>query len=79
MGSVWLDSLGITLPMEPDPVPPSPEFTGKITHSLSSSSASHLCGSNLPNLLQWKIQMSAYLAGRAGSATQVSARIIRSI
>lgn len=72
-------TLGITLPRKTDPAPPSPEFTGKITYSLSSSSTSYLCGSNLPNLMQWKIQMSAYLAGRAGSATQVRARIIRSI
>lgn len=77
-GFASLDSFGMTLPVEPDHAPPTLEFTGEIAHSLSFST-SHLCGYNQPNLVQWKIQMFAYLAGRGGSATQVSARIIRSI
>lgn len=53
----------MTLPVEPDPAPLTPEFTREMTQSLFSCTL-HLCGSNQPDLVQRTIQMLAYLAGR---------------
>lgn len=60
-GLCWLDSLGTALPMVLGPAPPAPEFTREVTHT---SLLPHLCSSNKPSLVQRKIQMFAYLAGR---------------
>lgn len=53
----------MTLPVEPDPAPLTPEFTREMTQPLFSCTL-HLCGSNQPDLVQRTIQMLAYLAGR---------------
>lgn len=79
MSFAQLDSLGMTLPKDPDPAPPSPEFTGERTQPLFSLTL-HLGGSNQPDLsngqsgclLIWQAEPACYLSqGRESACYQV--------
>lgn len=63
----------MTLPMEPDPVPPTPEFTGEIAHSLSSSSLDIFVAPTSQSLCKENPD-ACFSGSRAGSATRASAR-----